>query len=163
MSKEKFDLLLNTYQRIMEELYPHNPFKYLDALLSDFMFGIPIIRNLEVYVKHQPNAYCYIFTYGSRTDDVAFHTIEIPFVFGNLDTNDVPEGTIGSGEGEKKLSENVMDAWVGFARTSNPNHRGLPKWPTYSLDKRSVMMLGINSKVEDGPMDSLRKVWEGII
>ncbi|NVM04525.1 MAG: carboxylesterase/lipase family protein, partial [Candidatus Helarchaeota archaeon] len=163
IEKKKLDKLIIIYKEIMEKKYPNNAFKYLDAFISDFMFGIPIIRNIEAYVKYQPNIYCYIFTYGSRTDGTAFHTIEIPFVFGNLDTTDTQKGAIGTGEEEEKLAKNVMDAWVAFTRTGNPNHNGLPEWPTYDLKRRATMMLGINSKVEDDPIENIRKAWYNIM
>ncbi len=163
IKKKKLDGVINIYKKETKKKHPDNPFKYLDALLSDSMFRIPIIRNLEACIRHQQNAYCYIFTYGSRTDGVAFHTIEIPFVFGNLDTTDTLKGTIGTGEEEVKLAKNVMDAWVAFARTGNPNHDGLPEWPVYGLEKRATMMLGINSKVINDPLGVLRKAWDGIL
>ncbi len=163
IEKKKLDKLIKIYKEVMEKKHPKNSFKYLDAFISDYMFGIPIIRNIEAYVKYQSNIYCYIFTYGSRTNGAAFHTIEIPFVFGNLDTTDTQIGAIGSGEEEVKLAKNVMDAWVTFARIGNPNHNGLPEWPTYDLKRRATMMLGINSKVEDDPIKDIRKAWDDII
>ncbi|MFX1450830.1 MAG: carboxylesterase/lipase family protein [Promethearchaeota archaeon] len=163
IEKQKLDKIMAFYKEFMEKKYPNNPYKYLDAFISDCMFGIPVIRNIEAYLKYQPNIYCYIFTYGSRIDGTAFHTIEIPFVFGNLDTTDTQKGAIGTGEEELQLAKNVMDAWVAFARTGNPNHDGLPEWSIYDLKRRAIMMLGINSKVEDDPIEDIRKAWDDII
>lgn len=163
IEKKKMDLLIDIYKKEMQKEYPNKSFKYLDALLSDFIFSIPIIRTLEAYANHQPNSYCYIFTHGSRVNNMALHTIEIPFVFGNLDTRDIADGGIKTGEGAEEVAKNVMDAWVAFARTGNPNHEGLPEWPPYDLKKRPTMMLGVNSKVEDDPMGALRKAWNYIL
>ena len=54
----------------------------------------------------------------------------------------------------------MMDAWAAFARNGDPNHKGLPEWPRYNLEKRATMMLGTDPKVEYAPDDILRKAWE---
>ncbi len=162
VKEQELDLLLNIYKKEIEEKYPKIPYKYLGALLTDVIFRIPIIRNLEAYIKHQPNAYSYIFTYGSRINNMALHTIEIPFVFGNLNTRDIADGGIEINKESKVLEKNVMDAWVAFAQTGNPSHDGLPKWTAYDLKTRSTMILGVNLKIENDPMSELRKLWDNI-
>ena len=163
IEKKKTDILIDIYKREMKKEYPDKPLKYLDAILSDFIFRIPIIRTLEAFVNHQRNIYCYIFTHGSRNNNMALHTIEIPFVFGNLETLDIADGGIETGEEAKEVAKNVMDAWVAFAWKGNPNHDGLPEWPPYDLTKRPTMILGVNSKVEHDPMTVLRKAWNDIL
>ena len=54
-------------------------------------------------------------------------------IAGKINTNAVEAGDIADGgveinEDSKQLAKNVMDAWVAFARTGNPNHEGLPEW-----------------------------------
>ena len=163
VSEQDLYQLIAIYKNGIEEEYKNIPYKYLDALLTDILFRIPIIRNLEAYVQHQPNAYMYIFTYGSRDNNMALHTIEIPFVFGILDTKDIADGGIEVNKDSKKLAENVMDAWVAFARTGNPNHYGLPQWPPYDLDERATMILGVESRVEQDPMNELRLLWDDLL
>ena len=31
--------------------------------------------------------------------------------------------------------------WVAFARTGNPNHKGIPHWPAYNATERSTMVI----------------------
>ena len=161
--KKKIENLVNIYKEEFEKEYPNKPFKYFDALISDSMFGIPIIRTLEAFVHHQPYAYCYIFNYGSRKNNIAVHTLEIPFVFGNLDTIDVADGGVEICEETEKLSKDMMDSWIAFAKRGNPNHKGLPEWPPYDLEKRATMILRGNSKVEYNPKAILREAWNDII
>jgi para-nitrobenzyl esterase len=42
-------------------------------------------------------------------------------------------------------------AWAAFARTGNPNHKGLPKWPVFKTDERATMILDNQCKVVNDP------------
>ncbi len=37
------------------------------------------------------------------------------------------------------LPKQISTAWMNFARTGNPNHNGLPHWPTYTAERRATM------------------------
>jgi para-nitrobenzyl esterase len=57
----------------------------------------------------------------------ARHAGEIEYVFGALKSSpNVPWEP-----GDWKLSEAMMSYWTNFAKTGNPNGRGLPQWPRY--------------------------------
>ncbi|MHA1805078.1 MAG: carboxylesterase family protein, partial [Promethearchaeota archaeon] len=62
-----------------------------------------------------------------------------------------------------KLSEIIMRTWTSFARKGNPNHEELPKWPSYDLQDRATMIFDASPRVENAPLDELRKVWDGIL
>lgn len=53
------------------------------------------------------------------------HGVEIAYVFGNLNRSD------GYDDIDVTLSKIMMDYWVNFARTGNPNGHGLADWPAY--------------------------------
>jgi para-nitrobenzyl esterase len=55
----------------------------------------------------------------------------------------------------------MSDAWIAFARTGNPTHKGLPSWPKYDAQTRATMVFNTSSQVVNDPRSSERKVWEG--
>jgi para-nitrobenzyl esterase len=76
------------------------------------------------------------------------HCIEIPFAMQNV--WQVPE-MVGTGPELQPLADKVSGAWVAFARTGNPNHTGIPKWPAYSATERLTMHINNEWKVANDP------------
>ena len=65
----------------------------------------------------------------------AYHASEIAYVFGNLSKER-------SQEADAKLSEQMMNYWVHFATTGDPNGKGLPKWMPYNKDAEPYLDFG---------------------
>jgi para-nitrobenzyl esterase len=87
----------------------------------------------HVYVfqfVHQPP-----YAPGSRNLRVC-HTCELPYVFNNLGTlrlypdSSSPELALASAL-DGKVAAITHAYWLNFARTGDPNGRGLPKWPVF--------------------------------
>jgi para-nitrobenzyl esterase len=77
------------------------------------------------------NVYIYQFDwatplYGGKLG--AFHTAEMPLAMRIVLYPEADE-----------LSKQMSATYAAFARTGNPNHRGLPEWPAYTIAKRAVM------------------------
>jgi para-nitrobenzyl esterase len=67
----------------------------------------------------------------------AYHSAEIEFVFGMLDSKKLPWRPE-----DYELSEQMGSYWTNFAKTGNPNGAGLPPWPQYGAkDGYEVMHL----------------------
>jgi para-nitrobenzyl esterase len=76
------------------------------------------------------------------------HTIDIPLSFGTLDA----EGSItGTGAGARAVSGRMMDAFIGFAGSGDPNHAGMPDWPFYALPQRATMIFDVETRAANDP------------
>jgi para-nitrobenzyl esterase len=85
----------------------------------------------------------------------AFHSDDIEYVFGTLDTRPGAEWR----PEDRKLSEQVMSYWTNFARTGDPNGPGLPTWP--KLDANDSL-IHLDSTITSGP-DTLRPRYEFLL
>ncbi|MBY8991945.1 MAG: carboxylesterase/lipase family protein [Candidatus Lokiarchaeota archaeon] len=157
--------ILETYKSARKGKLSIKPMDLLDAVVTDAMFRIPTIRFLEAHSKYQPNTFNYMFTFPCPQFDGALgcpHAIDIPFVFNTLNAPGIPE-FVGNGPDINNLSEKVMDAWIAFAHTGNPNHKNLPEWSPYDTKTRTTMMLGEEIKVSNKVFDKEREAWEGLL
>jgi para-nitrobenzyl esterase len=125
---------------------------------------MPAIRLADGQRAHRPDdTRMYLFSWASAAMGGrlgACHAIELPFVFGTLDVPGMAM-LLGPGDPPTALSEAVMDSWVAFARTGDPNHAGLPKWPAYDGTTRQTMELGTELRVLGDPAGAIRRLWLG--
>ena len=103
-------------------------------------------------------AYMYWFTWQSPVLDGrmrSFHGCEIPFVFDN--TEECAHMT-GGGAAARELAEKVSTAWTNFARTGDPNHVGLPKWPAFTAQNGETMIFDKKCEVKNDPDREERRI-----
>ncbi len=91
-------------------------------------------------------AWVYQVDFTSRTDPRrgAFHTIDIPLVFGTLDA---PGSQTGTGADAYAASAAMQTRFVAFARTGVPDAR----WPRYDLGTRATMIFDAGARVAHDP------------
>ena len=97
--------------------------------------------------------YMYRFEYYSPVREgrlKAMHCMEIPFVFDNLEAGKVYTGISPAAQ---TIADRMSAAWVAFARTGNPNHKGIPQWTAFNGDARPTMVFGAgqNAKLVNDP------------
>ena len=88
------------------------------------------------------------------------HTIEIPFVFHNIA---IAGPLISKMPEAYALAEKVSASWVAFARTGNPNTKGVPRWPAYSAGSRDTMLFNNTIRVEQDPDREPRLAMEKVL
>ncbi|MDZ4369879.1 MAG: carboxylesterase family protein [Phenylobacterium sp.] len=77
------------------------------------------------------------------------HTIDLPFMFDNVAR--APHLTGPESAETKVMTDAMADAWLAFARTGDPNHAGIPTWPTYDVATRPVMLFDAPPKLANDP------------
>jgi para-nitrobenzyl esterase len=151
--------LIERYQELRK-----TPRNIADAIITDYTFRIPSIRLAGAQSKYQKNVYMYLFTWQSPLGEGkygAMHALELAFVFG-LPGNEIgfiPART----EETQRLSEQIMDTWIAFARSGNPNHENIPELPPYDLEKRATILFDKEVTIQYDPYENERKSWEGIL
>ena len=78
------------------------------------------------------------------------HTLEITYVFDNLDVP-TDNAITGTGKDRYPLADKMSRAWTNFARTGDPNVAGLPHWRPYSASDRAVMIFNDQCKLVVDP------------
>ncbi|MCX5812501.1 MAG: carboxylesterase family protein [Proteobacteria bacterium] len=138
------DLSIEKYQSFLKARFADNSGKAFEMFPAYKAKDVaPAIDNiLTVAANAQParlvaqsmeykksRAYLYQFT---RLPDTALarklavhHGVELAYVFGNMNKSDGYDDT------DIELSNKMMDYWVNFAKTGNPNGKGLVEWPAY--------------------------------
>jgi para-nitrobenzyl esterase len=120
------------------------------AFRDEVAWHMRVYANLQA--KRGTRAYWYFFTheplYAPNARDLrATHAVEIPYVFNNLrapraypDTSSPELGSASASE--RALAERVSSYWVNFARTGDPNGKGLPHWPAFHDATAAPMIVG---------------------
>lgn len=112
-------------------------------LSRDIIFGAQNYTWANVQAQQGGNnVYVYRFTRkvpgtGEYAKYGAFHTGEVPYAYGNLKFVDRPWEAV-----DRQLETTMLEYWVNFVKTGNPNGKGLPAWPAYQLADKRVMLLG---------------------
>ena len=160
LSDEEIKELINLFK-----INRNTPYEVLSAISTESSFRYHTRNIIEAQLDNNSNVYSFLFTYKSPLQGGIFgatHALEVPFVFGTLD--DIEIGIYPKrDEINTKISEQMMDSWISFARIGNPNHEGIPEWPTYDIKNRSTILFGNETKVERDPLREERLAIERII
>jgi para-nitrobenzyl esterase len=120
-------------------------------LSSDNGFRNGVLTEAEIKSAQKAPVYMYYFTWRSPVREGklrTFHTLEIPFVFQNIDEQ---KSMTGFGEDRYLLADRMSAAWAAFARTGNPNNKLLPNWTPFKTDARATMIFNNECKLVNDP------------
>jgi para-nitrobenzyl esterase len=132
------------------------------AIETDRVFRVPAIRLAEAHANASGQSYAYLFTWPSpamRGWLGACHTLEIPFVFGTQRIRDLRR-FVGAGPEADRLSRQIQEAWLAFAREGVPRLPDGQVWPPYESSRRRTARLDRCQEVLEAPLDQEREVWK---
>lgn len=84
--------------------------------------------------------------YNTETDFGAFHSGEIVYAYDNLHTLDRPWEPV-----DHQIADMMSSYWVNFAKTGNPNGKGLPKWKAFKAKKASTLIIDKTTRCQTLP------------
>ncbi|MEQ8535180.1 MAG: carboxylesterase family protein, partial [Imperialibacter sp.] len=115
---------------------------------TDWVWGEPARMTARIFVANKAPVYMYQFGYvppsmQERAPYGAGHGSEVSFVFNTLNarwgaTEATPE--------EIELAKMMNGYWANFAKTGNPNGKGLPVWPLYDTKKEEILDIELSGK-----------------
>jgi para-nitrobenzyl esterase len=121
-----------------------------DSWLNDLMAACPEMAMASLHATAGHRAYVYAFNReipGSGKKALgAFHSLEIPYVFGAL--RDAAWNWLPFEPVDSRLSEIVQGYWTNFATTGNPNGTGVPRWAEFDSREQSAMAFSQSGAVE---------------
>ena len=87
-------------------------------------------------------------------------TLDLPFIFNNVVEN---ASMTGGGPDAEHLSTQVADSVGHFARTGDPDHRGISHWPAFNQTDGPVMIFDTHSEVQKDPDKTLRSLFATVV
>lgn len=143
------------------ELYPNaNPFQLWSVIATSGVRRNVIEQCSRKAAQNAAPAYCYQFAWQTpilNGRPMAFHCSELAFVFNNTTRCD---RMTGDGEAARNLAARMSDVWVAFARTGNPNVKGLPHWKPFNGEDRTTMIFNDRCETKDNLDTEQLKVTE---
>ena len=149
-AKEIIDLYRHSRPKVSNvELY--------QVIASDATFRPGVVTEAERKAEQgKAPTYMYYFRWQSPVHEGklrAYHTVDIPFAFNNVE---IAASMTGARQDRYALADKVSAAFAAFARTGDPSHPGLPKWPAFDLKTRATMVLNDECAVENDPFGAER-------
>lgn len=150
------DAVVAEYRRLYPQYSPSDVF--FAATTAGRSWRGAVIE-AELRAQQGSPAYAYQLDWGSPQDGGkwgAFHTLDIPLMFGTLTA---PGSPTGDGPEARQVSSTLQQALLAFARTGAPNYQGLPLWEPYTLPRRATLVFDVHTRLEDDPRGAERRLF----
>jgi para-nitrobenzyl esterase len=141
-------------------------------------FRDTLMWSMRLFAERQAaigkRAYWYFFTHEPPTEPgarvlKATHAAEIPYVFDNLSApRTIPDTSsprlAAASEKDRALADMVSSYWVNFAKTGDPNGKGLPQWPVFKSPDMGPHILGeVNDCPSPAVLDAYDKQYQQLV
>ncbi len=160
-SQQYVDLLPQVVIAEYRRLYPqYSPSDVFFAATTAGRSWRGAVEEAEARARQGAPTWVYQLDWGSPLDGGkfgAFHTLDIPLVF---DTIAQPGSRTGDGAAAQRMAEQMSEALLAFARSGDPNHRGLPRWRQYSLQYRDTLLFDVPSRMDNDPRGGERRLYQ---
>jgi para-nitrobenzyl esterase len=160
LEKQQFvDLSAQVVIAEYRRLYPHySPSDIFFAATTAGRSWRGAVEELQARAQQQAPTWAYQLDWASPLQPQlgAYHTLDIPLVFDNIDR---PEARTGQGEEARAMATRMSDALLAFARHGDPNHSGLPHWEPYDLTRRQTLLFDRQTTLADDPRGGERRLY----
>lgn len=143
-------------------LYPHyTPSEVFFAATTAGRSWRGAVEELEVRAAQGRNTWAYQLDWYPRDGADgerlrAFHTLDIPLVFGNTAVAGAKTGDTAEA---RAVAAAMRDALLAFARSGDPGHAGMPAWTPYSMAARETMVFDAAPRLEHDPRGGERMLY----
>ena len=142
-------------ERILTLLHAEglSTYEALDKLYTTIIWTEPALATMRKFACLGRRLYYYHFHRLSpgalASGDLAKHTAEVRYVFGNFTTDGVYDAT------DRNVSEFMQDAWISFARNGVPESPAGTVWPSYAAEAPSAACIGDVVTIQPFPIDEI--------
>lgn len=142
--EELFAIFGENKEEAQKAYKPNGEFDFrqlMTMVTTDRVWAEPARFTAKEFTRAGVPAYIYMFSYvpealKERLPMGAPHASELPYVFNTLQTRwGVKEVT----ETDRETSRLMNTYWANFAKTGNPNGKGLPAWSVYTLEDSHII------------------------
>lgn len=159
---DKLERVLAAYRHSRPNASPTD--LYIAITTAQFMGTNAITMAERKAALHAGPVFMYLFAYESEVPvsatvpypQKAAHAMEMAFKFNHPDNNP----SAGQRPERYQAARNMSAAWAAFARTSDPSHPAIPRWPAYTPEQRATMILNTRCQVVNDPYAEERKIWK---
>ena len=155
---QRTDAVIAEYRRVFPGA---KPFEILGIVGADLFRRGAVLQAERKAAQGAAPAYLYWFGWKTPVLDgrpLAFHCQDLAMWFDNID---LCVQQTGGGADARALASKTSNALVAFARTGNPNHSGIPRWPAYSASAPANLILDTRVEVRNAPDGAALKLIAG--
>jgi para-nitrobenzyl esterase len=157
-TKEELFASFGTLEAEAKAAYDANGSKTFNEVITkfntDWVWGEPARMTAKAFLAKKAPTYMYQFGYvpvaaQQRSPYGAGHGSEVSFVFNTLHAR---WGAPAEATPQEKDLANIMNSyWTNFAKTGNPNGKGLPNWPLYNNQNQDMLDIELDGKPVSKP------------